>query len=298
MKKISIVTDASPELGMGHLQRMASLCNFINSSKDYTAKLICLKKNNKLLNHFPEEWTTNNIPKETDIIIKDSRDSTITQINKLKEIAPTIVIDDNGNGRNIADIKIDILPNLIYNDTIKGKFLYGYNFIKSLSYIKDSNIKKIDLAIYETDTNKHIVKTIINRLSHKFSIAILGRRKIEIVKNNNTIKKISQEFYSTILSKSDIVITHFGIMLYEANLLHSHIITIDPSDYHYSLSKSIKDNMKITTMGTISKISINKLLSTIENKLSYLEHNEINLIITNQKINSNLLWYKKLLDKF
>ena len=108
-KNIIIVTGTGGILGTGHLQRMLNLAVHLNSTDDFSASIF-LKQNYYHTEKSFGNIITDSIPENTDLIIRDMRDSSAEDIQLLKEKAPVLVVDDSGPGNMSADYIITLLP--------------------------------------------------------------------------------------------------------------------------------------------------------------------------------------------
>ena len=86
-KKITIVTGTGGILGTGHIQRMLNLAVHLNREINFSASIYLTQKEYPVEEKF-NELITASIPADTDLIIKDMRDSTIEEMNLLRRISP------------------------------------------------------------------------------------------------------------------------------------------------------------------------------------------------------------------
>ena len=134
-KNITIITGTGGALGTGHFQRMCYLADSLSHTGRFRVKLFIIQGNPDI----PEllkEVVTDSFPVETDLVIRDMRDSSEEDIKFFKKTAPVLVIDDTGPGRLFADHVIDLLPNPVNRIVPEKMFLYGYNFISEINTMK------------------------------------------------------------------------------------------------------------------------------------------------------------------
>ncbi len=273
-KTIAILTDWGNSIGSGHIQRMTSLLWYLIISKNINAYIVL----DHLPPFFPDElkahWKTEFTPKP-DLIIRDMRDSTASEIRALSEISRVLIIDDNGEGREIADHLIDILPTTENTGRNKNRepdnlFIYGYGFMNSLHTItgkshapkditeqKPDKIieKKIDLSIYPGfPPSKEYTDFLIGLLPADSKYAILrGDRSYLQIEGKRY--GFSGESYAETLLSSKVLISHFGILLYEAYLSECRIVCINPSPYHSRLAERVKDHLGIENLGEYTALN-------------------------------------------
>ena len=273
MKKtiISIISEWGKTYGHGHLQRMAGLVNFLNSKQSIDSFII--SKNNP-----PDPFQDFIIPEikdETSLIIRDMRDSSEEEIEALKKHAKVLVIDDNGKGKKNADFAIDLLPVPGKNGNYMPEcFLYGYNFIQSINNIKEKTIEKsIDLAIYPGMSPD---ETLINRIIS----SLPETTRIVVLKGNNSLPEA--------IISSKVLLTHFGITLYEGDLCGCRIITINPTDYHSELTELIKNELNIINLGILDGLDIEKSIKIINQAIDRPRSMNIELIKIKKIINCRM----------
>lgn len=254
---IAVKTDWGSSLGMGHIQRMTSLLRHLNSQKNIKAYLVA----GTLPRFFPENLTPyakKKIGADADLVIRDMRDSSSGEIKELRKICPVIVIDDNGSGRHEADYRIDFLPNPVHQDSdLSGCFIYGYNFISSLEKIKEGTITKdIDFSIYTGSPEGAGHKEFILSLLPKDArTAVLGG-ETPVIRENGKECVLNDRSYSEIILSSKVIISHFGITLYEANISGCKPVSVNPGQYHHSLSEMAKDKLNLLNLGVSDKIDV------------------------------------------
>jgi spore coat polysaccharide biosynthesis predicted glycosyltransferase SpsG len=274
MKKVSFITDWGGTTGFGHIQRTAALVDYL-SRRGFTCTIVSNKQPDFLPEYF-YSITVQNIPADTDLIIRDLRDSTPEIISELQNIAPVLVIDDAGTGKVSADSSIDLLPVIKKENSYNyhsNCFIYGYNFIKDLKTIKDQVLEKtVDIVIYLGLPAHHEKIKYICGLIPEDRVAVILTGKEPVVFENKAYRNFYEyESISKFLLCSKVLITHFGITLYEGYLSQCRLLTLNPTQYHYVLTEAVKNEMKITNPFLLSdsnKDILNSLISEmIDNPL-------------------------------
>ena len=261
--KISLVTSWGNEYGTGHMHRMITLLWYFTTNNIFEVELV----SRYIPSFFPTEFLhliKHKVSSDTDLIIRDMRNSTAEDIEQYDK--KVVVIDDNGDGRLKATKSIYLLPNLYYNDDVsKNMFIYGYNFIKSLVNLNNTIFKKdIDFTIYPVHNNKDYAKDIIKFLPKESKIAVLIHNDSYII-HNKEIKIINNNEYASIILRTKTLISHFGILLFEAYIASCKLITINPTNYCYLLSQLIKNEMLVINFGNLYTINKQTFIDTISN---------------------------------
>ncbi len=230
---ITILTDSGPHIGQGHWQRMLLFAWYC--SHNGIPVTLVHTHGVSAPSGFPV-MVCDSIPQHTDCIIRDMRDSSKEEIENLSAIAPVIVIDDCGEGRSLAHAAIDLLPN-IYGTTANTfessvpLFLYGYNFYQSLTLAPQAIAKDIDCFIYaSTFDAKPLCEIIGNTHSFVCSDGTTLTTNTGIAHDTH---------YSNLIARSKVVISHFGITVYEAMLCNCNCIIVNPTAYHNKLSHTL-----------------------------------------------------------
>ncbi len=280
---ITIVTDWGASLGYGHVQRMAALADFILSRNSYNVTLAAQKKPDFLPLHLRNCWRPD-VPSENLLIIRDRRDSSPGDIKELKQKGPVCVIDDSGPGRHIADFRIDLLPGLNHpkEDYYPECFIYGLNFITSLRELTVVR-KTIDIAVY-TGHNPDIEYV-------GFLESILpGNRECVFLSGDNRRytnkdkqERITTRPYGELLLQSKLLITHFGISLYEGFISRCRLATINPTEYHDKLVSLVSRDMDIYNLGIYGTISKDETRENLFHLLSRPQALSINALETADK---------------
>jgi hypothetical protein len=251
---IVIITGTGGPLGTGHLQRMLTLAGEIDFKGEYDFSI--LTNNVELIPSQFRSRAVITLPEKCSLIIKDMRDSSESEMMELKKKSPVIAVDDTGKGRSRADYIIDLLPNPVnslYPQFYKEDFfLYGYNFTREIiAAVSKIGEKFIDIAIYTgSDPSSNIMEYLENIIPEKTEAVHLtgeGPRDFHTgrpVYNNLT--------YAEILLVSKILITHFGITLFEGFLSGCRLFTVNPSEYHRTLTAMVSKKMNIADSGELS----------------------------------------------
>ena len=234
-----IITSSGPETGTGHLQRMMLLAWYLNHHTRHTATLQVSPGTTGI----PEEITpflSGNVLPDTDLIIRDMRDSVPEEIEHLRRTAPVLVVDDEGTGAPAADGRLYLLPrpgnNSPEESVSPGFFLYGYGFYTGLREGSEPGARDIHLSIYTGNMagDKHAAKR-CELLPKNITVAILQGSRSRIIQSDDIAKEQPEE-YTSILLRSRCVLSHFGVLLYEAHLCGCALLSVNPASYHSHLA--------------------------------------------------------------
>lgn len=257
MSKIhaAIVTAENSALGMGHMQRMAAFADFLATNGKFKPTLVVQHQ----MSNFLQVPIADTLPTDTNIIIRDMRDSLPDEILALQKTAPVAAIDDMGEGRKLADIAIDLLPHPAHIQNTENyrpeAFIYGFNFINSLKILGDKDIPKtLDFAAYVGGQGE---ENMLALLPPELSGALLTGKGSFAVRNGRVASPIEMP-YAKIFAQAKVVISHFGITIYEGALAGANIVTINPSEYHNSLAELAKPTLGLFNAGLGKNVELVK----------------------------------------
>jgi hypothetical protein len=258
----SIVTGWGNGLGTGHIQRMSSLATYINHRTGARAFLVAGGEPDFLPAELHEFFSPDIMP-GSDCIIRDKRDSSEAEIRELKKIGNVVAIDDRGPGRLIADAAIDLLPNPENGEYKRESFIYGYNFLDSMRRIDQEHIRKdVDVLIYcGYRPSGETAEFLISCLPREASCAILHGNEACFVFEGKTTARCRP--YAEMMMSSRVLITHFGISLYEGHVCGCRLACINPTEYHSRLTDIAADDIGAVNLGVMSGIDPEKVRNTI-----------------------------------
>lgn len=275
--KIIVITKWGGCWGYGHIQRMTNLVSYLND-KNYPA-FLCSDNQESPICAEINPYHIHTIPDDCSMIIHDMRDSTLNYMKSLISKYRVATIDDNGPGSVYAHQCIDVLPNPKPASTINripfsfSHFIYGYTFTQSLFSIQIQHINIVfDIALYlGYSFSNEIIRTVLSCIPPRYSVLILGGNCVEIYKNNQ-FERLDIPYALALLS-SRILITHFGISLFEGKLCNCKLCTINPTPYHEKLTQYIEKDHFIQRLGLLNQINrefiheqINTMLASSESK--------------------------------
>ena len=301
MKKVAVKTEIGKGYGSGHAQRALTLVRALNDTGDYDARLVMPVYPAS----FPaplKELCTEKVPLDAGLIIRDMRDSSAEEIIQLKKTAPVAVIDDIGEGRDSADFVVDLLPNKIHeSDTscyYPDLFLFGSDFIQGINAINEQYIEKeFDIAFYPGYyPDKGYVDAVTKIFPENTSAVILSAGdRILYSKGETYPLKLS---YAETLAASKVLITHFGVSLYEGSLCGCSLLVINPSEYHSSLTAIASEKMELNELGLFSGFDEEKWAESMKKKLAQKKHPDADITEIKQKINTCTKAFVQLVDDF
>jgi hypothetical protein len=291
---ISIVTGWGGNLGTGHIQRMANLVDYLNRNTRYRASIVCSGKPD----FFPDSLKRCLLPvinAASACIIRDMRDSAHDEMLDLKKYGRTIAVDDCGPGRDLSDLEIDLLPNLNYSISQKDLFIYGYNFTESMRRLEDKPVdRSIDAALYcGYNPPRETVKAFMSMLPADCSCALLGGSDSTLIRKG-VPAKLDKSYAETLLS-SRVLVSHFGISLYEGHAAGCRLFSINPTLYHSRLSDIARNDINLTNFGILNDSSPDTARSAIAAALEEKETPDIRpaeVLVTIER--GMELFYKKI----
>ena len=259
LNKIVILTSRGGIYGQGHYMRMSLLNDYLNKS-DF-CESVFLHEDSSLNGKIDYDKISHLKPK---LIIKDMRDSSADEMTNLEKISRVLAVDDLGEGRKLASFRVDLLPNVNHTseDYHPDMFLYGHNFYRELLKIKDQDISKKDrifiYAGFDDSLTQHIIKKILPK-----NVEALFALNNEVYLQDRSKLNIN---YTEALLSSKILISHFGLMMYEADICNCIKIAINPTKYHSKLCN--RTPFKIYNMGESDNIDLDKTKELISSLMS------------------------------
>ncbi len=247
-KKIVIITGTGGALGTGHFQRMMNLASYMNEKHDFEISFLIKTGDYPV----PAEFSMmkiSSLPDSCDLIIRDMRDSTKQEMLSLSGIAPVIAVDDAGDGKNCTENSINLLPlPSSSSSAIKAdysRFLYGYTFTLGVKELirKNLNERDIDITIYAGFSPPPALLVLIGKSLPENNRAVLLSAGKPIVLTGDPLP--DNITYSEILARTKIVMTHFGLTMFEAHICGCLIAALNPTPYHSELTETVRREMKI-----------------------------------------------------
>ncbi len=249
-KRISIITGVGGHLGSGHLQRMANLAEFIIGETAYDVSIV-MKGGVDLLPPALRPRCVDSIPSASSLLIRDMRDSTLEEMSALRRVAPTIAVDDCGPGRNLATHPIDLLPNPLDTVPRSDLFLFGHAFTASIRAIDIKTINKtIDVALYcGFRPVPETVQSLLSLVPEELTCALLAGDDSRIIESKRSVP-LPCSFAEALLA-SRVLVSHFGITLYEGHISGCRLVSVNPTAYHASLVDKVDPVLNPVNLGIL-----------------------------------------------
>lgn len=251
--KFALVTESSPAMGTGHMQRMCTLCDYIQRVKGQQAVIV--SSGLQVPGAFP---CVREIPAGTDLIIRDMRDSSVEEMERLRRSAPVVAVDDRGPGREAASSVLDLLPHPAHEQDrsrfFPDAFLFGYNFSLSVRELASGKIftpgtRKYMFALYPgADPSQEHISFLLKLLPAGSSGVILCGREFLLFKESAVCDSFSGE-YAGLLTDCRLVVSHFGLTLYEGSLAGASAAALNPGIYHSRLADLASREIKLVNAG-------------------------------------------------
>ncbi len=253
---VTITTAWGEGFGSGHLQRMIFLYHLL-CDKGLDPLIVTASDPAFIMDSGCR--FTDSVPRKSRLIIRDMRDSTAAEIQSLKSTAPVVVIDDCGEGRQYADLAIDLLPHPDHPFTSPEfsdcPFLFGFNFVNAMTSLTGSHFEKdIDILIYTgLNPSPGYLSFIHTCIPEGWKALIAdGTECFRCAGGKKTGEIIS---YAESLLRSKILLSHFGISLFEGNLCGCALASVNPTAYHSSLARLVRGTMGVTNFGVFGEVN-------------------------------------------
>ncbi len=278
-KLIAIITSWGPDLGSGHVQRMAALASFMSEFAEM-----------RIVAPVPPDLIetaylfTDRIPPDADLFLRDMRDSGKDEISSLKKIAPVCVIDDLGPGADMADHKFFLLP-----DPVTGMkncldpdryFLHGYNFYRSLCEAGSACEKTIDISVYchPADEDYYLSFT-----PGGASVAFLrGEESYMVLDGKRTSLKGRSP--GRIILESRSLLSHFGIMMFEGKLAGCRLYCLNPTSYHSRLADMAAGYLGLENLGIRGETEIQSIRERFQREIPALPEKTVDVEEINKSV--------------
>lgn len=270
MSTIAIISAWGRGYGTGHIQRMASLLWHLNANTDISAVLLA----EETPGFFGRDLAGRVMKKpdgHIDLIIRDMRDSTEEEIEALQRIAPVLSIDDQGSGRQRADFLVDMLPDpRAKAPQASGKtFIYGYTFMSAMLRNRGKLIDKtIDTAVYPgADSTAEYRDLLLSLLPENSSYALCAGDD-SFIAEKGMQRPFNASSFAEVLCSSRLLLSHFGILLYEAHACGCALAAVNPGSYHSRLCDIAPRKLAVQNLGVRYTLDVQSARGVIKRLIS------------------------------
>jgi spore coat polysaccharide biosynthesis predicted glycosyltransferase SpsG/SAM-dependent methyltransferase len=301
--RIFFCTKAGARYGMGHLKRCASLAG---GSDNLFSSVLLLKGKRGMpaagSRGFKNVRFSEDIRKvsQADLIVSDMRDTSVRFMRRLARIAPVVSLDDGKGGKKYAHITVSALPALEE---------MGANFRGPGYMIFDNRIFTVPRVPYRE--KKGTVVSFGGSDPHNLTcmvVSCLNEIGIEpdIVRGpffTHSLERLRGNIIDSpvhlheIISNASLLITSFGITMYEAFYFGTPVVLFNHSSYHFLLAQSVSA-INLGYRGNIGREDlVQKLAETLGDEHALREYAEKNKTLVDGKGTKRLvLIMKKALD--
>jgi SAM-dependent methyltransferase len=179
---------------------------------------------------------------DIDLVFSDLRDSDLRLMKRLQRIAPVIALDDMGEGKDLAHLTIHSFPTL---EEVEGNFK-GHEYIVlgggigPVEPLPREERKGILVTFGGSDpfNLSERVTRVLNSLGFKpfvvkgpFFKGKIGNVDCSIIENPKSIHHL--------IGLAELVITSFGITMYEAFRLKTPVLLFNHTEYHWKLGRRL-----------------------------------------------------------
>lgn len=248
MDKVRVLfcTAAGSDYGMGHLRRCLALCE--EGSDSLESSLCLLRGTGALLKgmdlgrtrllHRPEDAG------RVDVVVTDLKSSKPGEMGRLSRLAPVVAIDDSGRGSASAAVCIYSLP-------LPEPFLGNLNGpdylvlsprIRGMIPVPFEQKKGVLVSFGGSDPEgcTRTVTRLLNRMGIRpvvvkgpFSSVDVGGLDAEVVGGVGAETDLLE-----LINRSRVLISSFGITMYESFCLGTPVLLFNRSKYHQTLSEA------------------------------------------------------------
>jgi len=280
--------------GIGHFKRCLSIIKEAEAVKNFIFEpLIYIYKGDikTSLKTLSESCSYNiiddlNKVDRIDLIVSDMRDTIKREMVALCKIAPVVSIDDSGAGSNYSYVSIKSMLALDYRSG-------NYNGAEYI--VLNSELKKIRTELIREKEDvvmsfggedpynlTEYVALALNQIGIKPVIIKGPLYKYNLDKVDASIIEDTKDIYK-LINNAKVLITSFGITMYEAFFLKTPVILVNHTEYHDKLANMLP----VINLGYKDRLSNanlrEELLNIINNNKLLIEKAEKNARIVDQK---------------
>jgi len=211
---------------------------------------------------------------KADLIVRDMRDSTVEEIVELRREGPVVALDDLGPGADRADVRINLLPLPDSEPAARDLyvpecFLYGYGFLSSLERIGGKTCRReVDFAFYPGAGGDEYLSFVLSLLPPGASCFVLGVKGPRLFRRGAFVESPGPKEYAETLLTARVVISHFGITLYEARAAGCEVVSLNPTDYHSRLCDRAPLALDMLNLGTRESIRGEEAEALLKSRLA------------------------------
>jgi len=271
--------------GIGHFQRCVAIIEEATRENYQFEPFIYIYKGDKKLKRLYNYRFIDDLKsiKNVDLIVSDMRDTTEKEITDLCRIAPVISLDDSGEGSNYAYVNIHALPTVNHkNGNYNGPEYIVLN--RAIRKIKEKPFnERNDILISfggEDPFNlTYNVASILSELGIRPKIIRGPINKNDLTGLDADIIECPESIYE-LIGSAKLLITSFGITMYEAFFLKTPVALLNHTNYHNILANTLP----VMNIGSREDFTNGYL----KEKISRIISNE-RILIKKAKGNSNII---------
>jgi spore coat polysaccharide biosynthesis predicted glycosyltransferase SpsG/SAM-dependent methyltransferase len=264
-------TVAGARYGYGHLKRCMTL---IDQGRDLFKGILCIRGNAYRLTEYEKMHGTLPIVSSldeagsVDLIFSDQRDTTARVMRKYSKKAPVIALDDRGAGRSLAHVAIFSLPTV---EGYRGNFA-GPDYISIDTAVRElgkkgcmthGDAEPTEVVVSFGGSDPHNltgrVTGSLNRIGLRPTVVRGPLFEHGPVKGDYRLVEHPSSLAET-LSRAAVLITSFGLTLFEARYLGIPVILLNHTQYHEQLAAAMDGVINLGYHASIDENALGKLL--------------------------------------
>jgi len=267
-REIVLVTACGEGYGSGHYRRQLTLLQWLRRYTDCSVRMFFA--NGSPPADMPPKFAAaliDRLPRRAALVVRDMRDSAPGDIEALAATGPVCVVDDAGAGRHSAARAVDLLPNRYgCPPPADSPFLYGYNFINGLELSARQPAgapeRVFDLLVYAAPGGGlESADQVQQCLPPGWKVCVAGGARPLVLEAGTTCA--TDMNYVELLRSSSMVLSHFGIMLFEARLAGCRLLALNPGQYHSSLCDAAQSILQCVNLGTVRDMDVDALRAAL-----------------------------------
>lgn len=241
--RVLFCTAAGKGYGMGHLRRCLAI---VEEGDDLLCPTLCILRGDrraceKVL--LPEGLQLVERPEDADdidLVVSDLRDTSKGEMARLVRIAPVAAVDDTGTGRQLAAVCIHTLPllrNLAVNCSGPSYMVLSPR-IKEVSPISQSEKNGVLVSFGGSDA-EGLTTTVAKRLNRMGIRPMVIRGPFFSCDMKDIDAEVVEGGIDILdsINIAEVLISSFGITMYEAFYLGTPVLLINRSKYHEELAR-------------------------------------------------------------